>query len=95
MLTLQECTKGFVVYCNDSRVGLGCALMQRGKAVVYTSTQLKVHQKNYLTHDIRFAAVVFSLKIWLYYFYGVHVVVYTDHKSLKYVFTQKELNLLQ
>ncbi|KAH0636086.1 hypothetical protein KY289_036001 [Solanum tuberosum] len=61
----------------------------------YASRQLKVHEKNYPTHDLELAAVVFALKIWRHYLYGVHVDVFTDHKSLHYVFTQKELNLRQ
>ncbi|WMV45601.1 hypothetical protein MTR67_038986, partial [Solanum verrucosum] len=85
--------EGFVVYCDASRVGLGCLLMQNGKVIAYASRQLKVHEKNYPTHDLELAAVVFALKIWHHYLYGVHVDVFTDHKSLQYVFTQKDLNL--
>ena len=81
------------MYCDASRVGLGCVLMKHGKLVAYASRQLKVHEKNYPTHDLDIAAVVFAFKIWRYYLYGVHVDVYTDHKNLQYVFTQKELNL--
>ena len=95
MLTAQEGKKGFVVYCDASRVGLGCVLMQHGKVVAYGSRQLKVHERNYPTHDIELAAMVFALKIFRHYLFGVHVDVYTDHKSLQYVFTQKELNLRQ
>ncbi|WMV41358.1 hypothetical protein MTR67_034743 [Solanum verrucosum] len=87
--------QGFVVYCNASRVGLGCVLMQNGKVIPYSSRQLKFHEKNYPTHDLELAVVVFALKIWRYYLYGVHVDVFTDHMSLQYVFTQKELNLRQ
>ena len=61
--------------------------MQHGKVVAYDSRQLKVHEKNYPTHDVELAALVFSLKIWIHYIYGVHVNMYTDHKSLQYVFT--------
>ncbi|WMV09597.1 hypothetical protein MTR67_002982 [Solanum verrucosum] len=60
-----------------------------------TRRQLKVHEKNYPTHDLELAVVVFALKIWRHYLYGVHVDMFTDHKSLQYVFTQKELNLKQ
>ena len=70
-------------------------LMQRDKVIAYASRQLKVHEKNYPTHDLELEVVVFSLKIWIHYLYGVHVYVFTDHKSLQYVFTQKELNLHQ
>ena len=82
MLTLPEGTKDFIVYCDASRVGLGCGFMQYGRVVAYASRQLKVHQRNYSTHDLELAAVVLSLKIWRHYLYGVHVDVYTDHKSL-------------
>ncbi|MCQ7842167.1 Ty3/Gypsy family RNase HI domain-containing protein, partial [Salmonella enterica] len=61
--------------------------------IAYASRQLRVHEKNYLTLDLELAVVVFALKIWRHYLYGVHVDVFTDHKSLQYVFSQKELNL--
>ncbi|KAH0738661.1 hypothetical protein KY290_037366 [Solanum tuberosum] len=95
VLTLPEGTQGFVVYCDASRVGLGCVLMQNGKVIAYASRQLKVHERNYPTHDLELAAVVFALKIWRHYLYGVHVDIFTDHKSFQYVLTQKELNLRQ
>ena len=82
MLTLPEGTKGFIVYCDASRVGLGCGLMQHGKVIAYESMKLKVHDKNYLTHDLELAAVVFALKLWRNYLYSVHVDVYTNHMSL-------------
>ena len=69
--------------------------MQRGKVIAYATRKLKEHEKNYPTHDLELAAMVFVLKIWRHYLYGVHVDVFTDHKSLQYVFTQKELNLCQ
>jgi len=83
------------VYCDASRVGLGCVLMQHGKVIAYGSRQLRPHEKNYPTHDLELAAVVFALKIWRHYLYGVHVDIYTDHKSLQYIFKQKDLNLRQ
>ena len=86
-MTLPEGTKGFVVYCDASRVVLGFVFMQHGK-VAYSSRQLKVHDKNYPTHDLHLETVVFALKIWRHYLYGVHVNVYTDHKSFQYLFTQ-------
>ena len=91
MLTLPEGTKGFVVHCYASCVGLGCVLMQHGNVIAYASRKLKVHKQNYLTHDLELAAVLFALKIWRHYSYGVHVDVFTDQKSLQYVFTQKYL----
>ncbi|KAH0721575.1 hypothetical protein KY285_005148 [Solanum tuberosum] len=95
ILTLPEGSNGYIIYCDASRIGLGCVLMQRGNVIAYASRQLKVHEKNYLTHDLKLAAAVFALKIWRHYLYGVHVDVFTDHKSLQYVFTQKELNRRQ
>ena len=93
VLTLPDGTKGFLVYCDESQVGLGCVLMQHGKVVAYASGKLMVHERNYPTHDLEVAVVVFSLKIWRNYLYGVHVDVYTNHKTLQYVFTQKNLDL--
>ena len=81
-LTLPDGVDGFVVYCDALRVGLGCVLMQKGKVITYASRQLKPHEKNYPTHDLELAAFVFALKIWRHYLYGVHVDVFTDHKSL-------------
>ncbi|XP_070050542.1 uncharacterized protein, partial [Nicotiana tomentosiformis] len=86
---------GFVVYCDASRIGIGCVLIQHGKVIAYASRQLKNHEKNYPTHDLELAAVVFALKIWRHYLYGVHVDIFTDHKSLQYIFKQKDLNLRQ
>src|SRR5687767_15290622 len=84
-----------MVYRDASKIGLGCVLMQNGKVIAYASRQLKVHERNYPTHDLELAAVVFALKIWRHYLYGVHVDIYTDHKSLQYIFQQKDLNLRQ
>ncbi|XP_070029844.1 uncharacterized protein [Nicotiana sylvestris] len=86
---------GFIVYCDASRTGLSCVLMQNGKVIVYASRQLKNHKKNYPTHDLELAAVVFALKLWRHYLYGEHSEVFTDHKSLQYIFKQFELNLRQ
>ncbi|KAA0036584.1 ty3-gypsy retrotransposon protein [Cucumis melo var. makuwa] len=72
-----------------------CVLMQQGKVVAYASRQLKSHEQNYPTHDLELAAVVFALKIWMHYLYGEKIQIFTDHKSLKYFFTQKELNMRQ
>ena len=85
----------FVVYSDASKCGLGCVLMQNGKVIAYASRQLKAYEKNYLTHDLELAAVVFALKIWRHYLYRERCEIYTDHKSLKYFFTQKELNMRQ
>nr|GEV88182.1 putative reverse transcriptase domain-containing protein [Tanacetum cinerariifolium] len=74
---------------------LCCVLMQRGKVIAYASRQLKIHEKNYTTHDLELGAVVFALKIWIHYLYGTKNVIYTDHKSLQHIFSQKELNMRQ
>lgn len=95
VLVLPEGTEGYTVYCDASRIGLGCVLMQHGKVIAYASRQLRPHEKNYPTHDLELAAVIFALKIWRHYLYGVHVDIYTDHKSLQYIFNQKDLNLRQ
>ena len=66
--------------------------MQNDKVIVYASRQLKKHEDNYPTHDLELAAVVFALKIWRHYLYGAPYRIFTNHKSLQYIFTQKELN---
>ncbi|KAA3483558.1 DNA/RNA polymerases superfamily protein [Gossypium australe] len=95
VLVQPEAGKLFTVYCDASHNGLGCVLMQEGKVVAYASRQLRPHEVNYPTHDLELAAVVFALKIWRHYLYGEKSIVYTDHKSLKYLLTQKDLNLRQ
>jgi len=84
-----------VIYSDASGQGLGCVLMQHGHVLAYASRQLKPHERNYPTHDLELAAVIFALKLWRHYLLGDRVLIYTDHKSLKYVFTQKELNMRQ
>ena len=86
---------GYTMYCDASRAGLGCVLMQSRRVVAYGSRQLKNHEQNYRTHDMELAAVVFALKIWRHYLYGEEFKVYADHKSLKYIFTQRDLNMRQ
>ncbi|KAI3777919.1 hypothetical protein L1987_47722 [Smallanthus sonchifolius] len=95
VLTLPDGNEDLVVYSDASGQGLGCVLMQRGKVIEYASRQLKTHEVNYPTHDLELAAVVFALKIWRHYLYGVRCTIYSDHKSLKYFFEQKELNMRQ
>ena len=96
-LVLIQPTSGmcYTVYSDASRIGLGCVLMQDGKVVGYASRQLNPHEQNYSTHDLELAAVVFALKIWRHYLYGEKCRIFTDHKSLKYLLTQKYLNLRQ
>ena len=87
VLTLPDIRKDFQVYCDVSRLGLGGVLMQEGRVVSYASRQLKPHELNYATHDLELAAVVHVLKTWRHYLIGNRCDVYTDHKSLKYIFT--------
>ncbi|KAL0543776.1 hypothetical protein IC582_018881 [Cucumis melo] len=92
---LTQLTRKRASLVDASKKGLGCVLMQQGKVVAYASCQLKSHEQNYPTHDLELAAVVFALKIWRHYLYGGKIQIFTDHKTLKYFFTQKELNMRQ
>ena len=91
--TQPEGTKCFIVYCDVSRVSLECVLIQHGKVVAYASTKLNLHEKNYPIDDLEFLVVVFALKIRMHYLYVVHVDVYTNHRTLQYVFRLKKLNV--
>ncbi|GJZ43357.1 putative reverse transcriptase domain-containing protein [Tanacetum coccineum] len=93
ILALPEGSENFVVYCDASHKVLGAVLMQKEKVIAYASRQLKVHEKNYTTHDLELGAVVFALKMWRHYLYGTKCVVFTDHKSLQHILDQKELNM--
>ena len=84
-----------MMYCDSSKDGLGCVLMQSRRVVAYGSQQLKNHEQSYPTHDMEFAAIVFSLKAWRHYLYGEQFKVFLNHKSLKYIFTQRDLNMMQ
>ncbi|GJX67165.1 putative reverse transcriptase domain-containing protein [Tanacetum coccineum] len=95
ILALSEGSEDFVVYCDASHKGLGVVLMQREKVIAYESHQLKIHEKNYTTHDLKLGSVVFALKIWRHYLYGTKCTVFTDHKSLQHIIDQKELNMRQ
>ncbi|GJU12926.1 putative reverse transcriptase domain-containing protein [Tanacetum coccineum] len=95
VLALLDGPEDFVVYCDALALGLGCVLMQRGKVIAYTSRQLKIHEKNYTTYDLELGTFVFALKIWRHYLYGKNTVIYTEHKSLQHIFSQKELNMQQ
>ncbi|GKF31878.1 retrotransposon protein, putative, ty3-gypsy subclass, partial [Tanacetum coccineum] len=95
ILALPEGSEDFVVYCDASHKGLGAVLMQREKVISYASRKLKVHEKNYTTHDLELGSVVFSLMIWRHYLYGTRCTVSIDHKSLQHILDQKELNIRQ
>ena len=86
MLALPSGSEGFTIYYDASKVRLRCVLMQHNKVIAYASRQLKNYEKNYLTHDLKIAVVVFALKIWRHYLYGETCEIYADHKSLKYIF---------
>nr|GFC22806.1 putative reverse transcriptase domain-containing protein [Tanacetum cinerariifolium] len=95
ILALPEGAKDFVTYCDALHKVLGAVLMQREKVISYASRQLKIHEKNYTTHDLELGAVVFALKIWRHYLYGTKCTVFTDHKILQHILDQKELNMRQ
>ena len=93
VLTIPDASEEFVIYNDASHNGLGCVLMQHGKVIVYASRQLKDYELRYPTHDLELEAIVFALKIWRHYLYVEKCEIYTNHKSLNYIFTQKELNM--
>jgi hypothetical protein len=95
VLVQPDNSKPFEVFCDASGTGLGCVLMQEGRVIAYASRALRPHELNYPTHDLELAAVVHALKIWRHYLMGNRCNIFTDHKSLKYIFTQSELNMRQ
>jgi hypothetical protein len=95
VLTLLDIHQDFVVFCDASRQGLGFVIMQNEKVIAYASRLLKPHEQNYPTHDLELAAIVHALKIWRHYLIGNKCHIFTDHKSLKYIFTQADINLRQ
>jgi hypothetical protein len=108
VLAQPDIAKPFDVYCDASGTGLRCVLMQEGRVISYSSWQLRCHKEHYpthdlelaavvmaLTHDLELAAVVMALRTWRHYLLGNVVHIYTDHKSLKYIFTQSDLNMRQ
>nr|GEU96782.1 hypothetical protein [Tanacetum cinerariifolium] len=95
ILALPEGSENFVVYYDASHKGSGAVLMQREKVIAYALCQLKIHKKNYTTHDLELGEVVFALKMWRHYLYGTKRVMFTIHKSLQHILDQKELNMRQ
>ncbi|GKC00872.1 putative reverse transcriptase domain-containing protein [Tanacetum coccineum] len=95
ILALPEGSEDFIVYSDASIKGLGVVLMQREKVIAYASRQLKIHEKNYTTHDLELGAVMFALKIWRHYLYGKKCTMFTNHNSLQHILDQKELNTRQ
>jgi hypothetical protein len=95
MLAHPDNNKPFYVYCDASGTGLCCVLMQDNRVIAYASRALRPHEQNYPTHDLDLAAMVHALKMWRHYLMGTHYNIYTDHKSLKYILTQADLNMRQ
>jgi hypothetical protein len=95
VLTIPDMEKSFSIYCDASGQGLGCVLMQDGHVVAHASRQLRKHEEKYPTHYLELVAIVHALKIWRHYIIGKRSEVYSDHKSLKYIFTHPDLNLKQ
>jgi hypothetical protein len=93
VLAQPDNNKPFDVYCDVSGTGLGYVLMQDNRVIAYASRALRLHKQNYPTHDLELAAVVHALKMWRHYLMGTHCNIYTDHKSLKYIFTHADLNM--
>jgi hypothetical protein len=94
-LTMPDMERPFSIYCDASGQGLGCVFMQDGHVVAYASRQLRKHEEKYPTHDLKLAIVVHALKIWRHYIIEKRCEVYSDHKILKYIFTQPDLNVRQ
>ncbi|GJY70259.1 retrotransposon protein, putative, ty3-gypsy subclass [Tanacetum coccineum] len=95
ILSLLDKPDDFIISCDASNQGFGCVLMQRGKVIAYALRQLKIHEKNYTTHDLELGAVFVALKNWRHYLYGTKSIIFMDHKSLQHIFDQKELNMRQ
>jgi hypothetical protein len=95
VLVQPDIAKSFDMYCNVSGTGLGCALMQEGRVISYSSQQLRHHEEQYPTHVLELAVVVMALRTWRHYLLGNVVHIYMDHNSLKYIFTQPDLNMRQ
>jgi len=86
VLVLPSASSSYTVYCDASRIGIRCVLMQEGRVIAYASRQLKPHEKNYHVHDLELAAIIHALKIWRHYLYSVSCEVFTDHRCLQHLF---------
>jgi hypothetical protein len=95
MLEMPDMEKPFLIYSDALGQGLGCVLMQDFHVASYASQQSRTHEEHYPTHDLDLVVVVHALKIWRHYLIGKRCKFYTDHKSLKYIFTQLDLSLRQ
>jgi hypothetical protein len=95
VLAQHDIKKSFDVYCDASDTSIGGVLMQDGRAITYASLQLRCHEEHYPTHDLELLAVIHTLKVCMHYLLGSLVHIYIDHKNLKYLFTQSDLNMRQ
>jgi hypothetical protein len=95
VLAQLDSDKSFDVYYDASGTSLGGVLMQEDRVISYSSRQLRRHVEHYPTHDLELATVVMTLRTWQHYLLGNFVHIYTDNKSLKYIFTQPDLNMRQ
>jgi hypothetical protein len=95
VLAQPDIAKPFDVYCDASGTGIGGVLMQDGRAIAYALRQLWRHEEHYPTHELELLAIVHALKVWRHYLLGTMVHFFTDHKSLKYLFIQPDLNMRQ
>jgi hypothetical protein len=93
VLAQPDITMSFDVYCDASGTGLGCVLMQEGRVIAYSSRQLRLHEEHYPTYDLELAATVHALHTWRHYLLDNVAHIFTDHKCLKYFFTQPDLNM--
>jgi len=95
VLAIPDPEKRYTVFCDASSKGLSNVLMQGDNVIAYASRKLKMHEENYPTHDLELAAIVFALKVWRHHLYGAQFDLFIDHKSLKYLFDQRDLNMRQ
>jgi hypothetical protein len=95
VLAQPDIARPFDVYCDASGNGLGGVLIQEGRVISYALWQLRLHEEHYPTHDLELATVVMALRTWQHYLLGNVVHINMDHKSLKYIFTQPDLNMRQ
>jgi hypothetical protein len=95
VLAQPNIAKSFDVYCDASGTRLGCVLMQEGRVISYFLWQLRCHEEHYTTHDLELAIVVMALRTWWHYLLRNVVDIYMNHKNLKYIFTQPDLNMKQ
>ena len=93
ILIIPKRGQGYTMYCDPSKDGLGCVLMQSERVVVCSSQKLNNHEQSYPTHDMELEAIIFALKAWPHYLYSEQFEVFLDNKSLKYIFTQRDLNM--